>query len=83
VLVRGHVQGVFFRDTVRRKAREAGVSGWVRNRPDGAVEAVFEGDQASVEEMVAFCRQGPPLATVEAIETIAEPGEGIHGFSVR
>jgi acylphosphatase len=83
VLVRGHVQGVFFRDTIRTKAREIGVTGWVRNRPDGAVEAVFEGDPGLVEEMVALCRQGPPLATVEAVEAVEEAVEGIHGFSVR
>jgi acylphosphatase len=83
VVVRGRVQGVFFRDTIRRQAREARVAGWVRNRPDGAVEAVFEGDPGSVEELVALCRQGPPQATVEAVECIDEPVEGIGGFSVR
>jgi acylphosphatase len=83
VLVRGRVQGVFFRDTVRRKARDAGVAGWVRNRPDGAVEAVFEGDPARVEEMIGLCREGPPGAVVEAVEAVEEPLEGLHGFSVR
>jgi acylphosphatase len=83
VVVQGRVQGVFFRDTIRRQAREAGVTGWVRNRPDGAVEAVFEGDPRSVEEMVALCRRGPPQATVEAVESTDEPVEGIGGFSVR
>lgn len=83
VVVRGRVQGVFFRDTVRTRAREAGVAGWVRNRPDGAVEAVFEGDLERVEEMVALSRQGSPQAVVQDVECIAEPVEGIGGFSVR
>jgi acylphosphatase len=80
VIVRGHVQGVFFRDTIRRQARPTGVAGWVRNRPDGAVEAVFEGDPAAVEQMVALCRQGPPQAIVESVECIEEPVEGLDHF---
>jgi acylphosphatase len=83
VLVRGRVQGVFFRDTVQRKARETGVAGWVRNRPDGAVEAVFEGEPPSVEELVALCRTGPPGAEVEAVESVEESLEGLRGFTVR
>jgi acylphosphatase len=81
--VHGRVQGVFFRDTVRRRARELGVAGWVRNRPDGAVEAVFEGDAGAVEELVALCRQGPPLAEVRELECFDEPVEGAGGFAVR
>jgi acylphosphatase len=80
VIVRGHVQGVFFRDTVRRQARETGVAGWVRNRPDGAVEAVFEGEPTAVEQMVSVCRQGPPQAIVESVECIEEPVEGLTHF---
>jgi acylphosphatase len=83
VVVRGRVQGVFFRDTIRRHAREAGVSGWVRNRPDGAVEAVFEGDAGAVEEMVALSRQGPPQADVHEVECFDEEVEGASGFAVR
>lgn len=83
VVVRGRVQGVFFRDTVRGEARARRVAGWVRNRPDGAVEAVFEGDPDAVEELVGLCRRGPPQATVEAVDTFDEPVEGIGGFSVR
>jgi acylphosphatase len=83
VVVRGRVQGVFFRDTIRRRAREAGVSGWVRNRSDGAVEAVFEGDSGAVEEMVALCRQGPPQADVREVECFDEEVEGTGGFAVR
>jgi acylphosphatase len=81
VIVRGQVQGVFFRDTIRRQAREAGVAGWVRNRSDGAVEAVFEGEPAAVEQMVALSRQGPPQAVVDEVECIDEPLEGITHFA--
>jgi acylphosphatase len=77
------VQGVFFRDTVQRRARAAGVGGWVRNRADGALEAVFEGEPNDVEAMVALCRTGPSRAVVEELEVVEEPVEGIHGFSVR
>jgi acylphosphatase len=81
VIVRGQVQGVFFRDTVRRKARETGVAGWVRNRPDGAVEAVFEGAPPAVERMVTLCRQGPPQAIVDDVQCIDEPVEGLTHFN--
>jgi len=83
VVIHGHVQGVFFRDTVRRNAVGAGVSGWVRNTPDGAVEAVFEGEESAVEELGAFCHEGPRGARVERVEVSAEPVEGIAGFSIR
>ena len=83
VIARGHVQGVFFRDTVRRAARGSGVAGWVANRSDGAVEAVFEGDPESVEAMVELCRAGPPQATVTDLECFAEDVQGMSGFTVR
>ena len=83
VVVHGRVQGVFFRDTVRRRARELRVAGWVRNRPDGAVEAVFEGDPTSVEGMVSLCREGPPQADVRSVECFDEPVEGVGGFTIR
>ena len=83
VVIHGHVQGVFFRDTVRRKAASAGVSGWVQNTPDRAVEAVFEGEESAVEELVAFCHEGPRGARVARVEVSAEPVEGIAGFSIR
>jgi acylphosphatase len=83
VIVTGRVQGVFFRDTTRRRAESAGVSGWVRNREDGAVEAVFEGRPAAVDEMVDFCRRGPGRAEVAAVEVMEEEPEGIEGFRVR
>jgi len=83
VLVAGRVQGVFFRDTCRSEARRAGVSGWVRNRRDGRVEAVFEGDEESVEHLVAWCGHGPPGAGVEQVEVSDEEPTGESGFSVR
>ena len=83
VIVSGRVQGVFFRDTTRRRAQSAAVAGWVRNTPDGAVEAVFEGEQDAVEEMVEFSRRGPSRAEVAAVEVIDEEPEGLSGFEVR
>jgi acylphosphatase len=83
VLVRGRVQGVFFRDTVRRRAESAGVSGWVHNRPDGAVEAIFEGEPEAVEQMVEFCRRGPSRAEVASVDVEEEQPEGLAGFDVR
>jgi acylphosphatase len=83
VVARGRVQGVFFRDSTRREARSAGVAGWVTNRSDGAVEAVFEGDDDAVERMVAFVRRGPGHASVEDLEVHDEEPEGLDGFSVR
>ena len=83
VVVHGHVQGVFFRDTTRREAARRGVAGWVTNRPDGAVEAVFEGPADAVEEMVRFASSGPRGADVERVETSEEPPEGLRGFDVR
>ena len=83
VFVSGRVQGVFFRDTVRRMAGSRGVAGWVRNRPDGTVEAVFEGDEDAVAAMVEFCREGPRGAEVEGVEASEEEPEGLAGFEVR
>ena len=83
VVARGRVQGVFFRDSTRRAAESRGVAGWVRNRDDGAVEAVFEGDSPAVEAMVRFCRRGPGDATVDRLEVGDEPPEGLTGFDVR
>jgi acylphosphatase len=83
VVVRGHVQGVFFRDSTAERARSRGVAGWVRNRPDGAVEAVFEGDADAVESMVRFCRSGPSSADVEDVEVDEESPEDLSGFEVR
>lgn len=83
VLVTGRVQGVFFRDTCRSEARGAGVSGWVRNRRDGRVEAVFEGDEEAVEHLVAWCGHGPPGAGVGQVEVSDEEPTGESGFSIR
>ncbi len=83
VIVRGRVQGVFFRDTTRRRAAEAGVSGWVTNRADGAVEAVFEGDAEAVERLVRFASEGPRGAAVEEAEVSEEQPEGLSGFEIR
>jgi acylphosphatase len=74
---------VFFRETARRKATEAGVAGWITNRSDGKVEAVFEGPVEAVDELVEFCREGPTAATVEAIDVREEEPEGLTGFDVR
>lgn len=68
VIIRGRVQGVFFRMETQQAARRIGVNGWVRNRRDGSVEAVFEGDAEKSEEMLAWCRKGPPLARVDDVE---------------
>lgn len=82
VVVTGYVQGVFFRETTRRRALAAGVSGWVRNRPDGSVEAVFEGEREDVERLVAFCEKGPRGARVDWVEVAAEEPERLDGFQV-
>ncbi|MGW0658002.1 acylphosphatase [Streptodolium elevatio] len=73
VVVSGRVQGVFFRATCATEADDAGVSGWVRNRADGRVEAVFEGRPAAVAQMVAWMRHGPPEARVDAVAVTEEP----------
>ena len=83
LVVHGLVQGVYFRDSVRRRAQSAGVAGWVRNNWDGTVEAVFEGEPNSVEQLVAFCREGPRGARVDRVEAADEPVEGLVGFAVR
>jgi len=83
VVAHGYVQGVFFRDTTRRLAQQRGVSGWVRNRHDGAVEAVFEGEPEAVERLVQFMHQGPRGAEVERADITEEEPEGLSGFDVR
>ena len=82
VVVQGFVQGVFFRDTIRRRALTRGVSGWARNEPDGSVQAVFEGEPAAVEALVELCREGPRGARVDRIEVADELPEGLSGFSI-
>jgi acylphosphatase len=83
VVVHGHVQGVFFRETARRRAQSAGVAGWIANRADGAVEGVFEGERDAVERLVDFCREGPRGARVDWVDVVAEEPERLIGFVVR
>ena len=83
MVVRGDVQGVFFRDSTRREAEQRGVAGWVENRADGAVEAVFEGPADDVEALVEFCRSGPARAEVGDVEVSEEEPTGLEGFRVR
>ena len=83
VIVHGIVQGVWFRESCRRRVEEVGdVTGWVRNRDDGTVEAVFEGPAQPVSVMVAWCRIGPIRAEVTGIDVTEEAPEGLHGFRV-
>ncbi len=80
--MRGRVQDVGFRYSVLRRAEQRGVAGWARNRPDGTVEAVFEGEPDSVDRLVEFCREGPRAAIVEEVEVADEEPEGLTGFRV-
>jgi len=82
VRITGHVQGVFFRDTCRREARARGLAGWVTNRPDGSVAAVFEGTDADVEALVAWCSRGPSSARVDTVEVTDEEAQGDAGFAI-
>lgn len=84
VFIRGHVQGVFYRASTQRQANSLALRGWVRNLPDGGVEAVFEGEQATVERMLAWCRVGPPNAYVTDVDVRYVPATGeFTGFAVR
>jgi acylphosphatase len=82
-VIRGRVQGVFFRAETRDRARSLGLSGWVRNVPDGTVEAVFEGDRERIESILGWCRQGPALAQVDEVlvEWLEPTNE--EGFAAR
>ena len=82
VVAHGRVQGVFFRDRLRQRARSRGVAGSVRNRPDGSVEATLEGEPDAVESVVAFMRAGPRRAEVERVDVAEEEPEGLTGFDV-
>ena len=82
VVVRGRVQGVFFRDTCRREARSLGVTGWIRNAEDGSVEAAFEGEPAAVEAMIDWSHRGPEGADVTAVDVVEEPAQGDTRFRV-
>ncbi len=84
VFVSGRVQGVFFRSNTKAKAEQLGIKGWVRNLKDGRVEAVFEGDDKEVEEMIEWCKKGPVYAKVEKVEVIPENYKGeFKGFEIR
>ena len=84
MIVAGRVQGVVFREATRRRSAELSVRGWVRNRSDGCVEAVFEGSSRAVEEVLAFMHAGPPLAAVTGVEVIEEPpGDEFDSFRIR
>ena len=74
---------MFFRDSVRRMAESQAVSGWVTNRPDGSVEAIFEGEPDAVERLIDFCRRGPSRAEVEGVDVSEEEPGGLSGFSIR
>jgi len=84
VFVSGRVQGVFFRHETRREAKMRGVKGWVRNLPDGRVEAVFEGEGEAVKQLIEFCRHGPPGARVTGVEVRWEDYMGeFKDFEIR
>jgi acylphosphatase len=84
IFVSGHVQGVFFRQNTKRQALNHGVAGWVRNLRDGRVEAVFEGEEMAVKELVDFCRHGPSSAKVNNVEINYEPYKNeFNDFSMR
>jgi acylphosphatase len=83
LLVHGRVQGVFFRDSTRERARREGVAGWARNCPDGSVEVVLEGGSEAVARVAAFCERGPRGARVERVESSDERSEGLRGFEIR
>ncbi len=83
LVITGLVQGVFFRDSTRRRAEIRGVAGWAANRADGAVEVVLEGPPDAVEAVVEYCRLGPSRAEVDSVEMREEEPEGLRGFAVR
>jgi acylphosphatase len=83
VTVTGQVQGVFFRARTREQAGRLGITGWVRNDPDGSVAAHFEGDQDAVEAIVEWCREGPPRARVERVDVREVEPTGARDFDVR
>lgn len=83
VRIHGRVQGVFFRSETQSRARSLGLAGWVRNSPDGSVEAVFEGRPEAVESMVAWCERGPSGALVDHVDVAWEEPRGDVGFAIR
>lgn len=83
VLISGRVQGVFYRASCAERAHALGLSGWIRNLPDGRVEAEFEGKGPSVSSILDWCRQGPSMAVVDGVEDEERPLEGGSGFHLR
>jgi acylphosphatase len=83
LVIHGRVQGVFFRDSLRRLADAQGVAGWAQNTWEGTVEAVLEGEGDAVEQIVAFAREGPEGARVERVDVVDEEPEGLQGFAIR
>ena len=83
VVVHGRVQGVFYRDTVRRAAQQRGVAGWAANRADGTVEVFLEGEADAVESMLRVLHDGPPRAEVERVDVAEAEPEGLSGFETR
>ena len=83
VVISGLVQGVFFRAYTQKEAQALGLSGWVRNLPDGRVEAAFEGEKTAVNEMIAWCWEGSPSAKVSKADVSWEKPEALRGFEVR
>ena len=83
LLVHGHVQGVFFRASTQKKAEGLGLSGWVKNRPDGSVEIHAEGSREKLEELIAWCRNGPPQAEVSTIGLCWTEAESFSSFEIR
>lgn len=84
VVISGRVQGVWFRQSTKEEAQRQQVTGWCRNCPDGSVEAVFEGEDAAVKRMIAWCRQGPKMARVARVDVEWLTTEGdLDGFQIR
>jgi acylphosphatase len=81
--ISGRVQGVFFRDSLRREAQSRGVAGWARNTRDGTVEAVLEGSAEDVERVIEWCHRGPSGAEVSDVEVSEREPEGLRGFQIR
>ena len=81
-LISGRVQGVSYRAACREEADARGLTGWVRNLPDGGVEAAFEGAESAVKEMIEWCRRGPPLASVKDVAVTWESSQGERGFRI-